>query len=256
VDRFGEEHVQTGKWILYTSADSVFQIAAHERVVPLDELYRGCEIARAMLVPPNDVSRVIARPFDGETGSFKRTANRRDFSIEPPGETLLDALKTAGIARNGVGKVDDLFAKRSIVTQHTGSNAEGIRLITEWIEGGESGLLFCNLVDFDQLYGHRNDVAGFYNSLREFDFALPAITSALKEDDLLFITADHGNDPATDSTDHAREIVPLLVAGRHVKPTDLGLRSTFSDLGATVAEWFGVSFRGRGKSFLTELVGA
>ena len=256
IDRFGEEHVRTGSWILYTSADSVFQLAAHEGVIPLDEQYRGCEIARNMLVPPNDVSRVIARPFEGEAGSFKRTANRRDFSIEPPAETLLDALKEAGIPRGGVGKVDDLFAKRSIATQHTGSNAEGIRLITEWIQGAESGLLFANLVDFDQLYGHRNDVAGFYNSLREFDFALPAITSALKGDDLLFITADHGNDPATSSSDHAREIVPLLVAGAHVKPVDLGLRPTFSDLGATVADWFGVSFRGRGSSFLTELAGA
>jgi phosphopentomutase len=256
IARFGDEHVRTGSWILYTSADSVFQIAAHEGVIPLEELYRGCETARRMLVPPNDVSRVIARPFEGEPGSFTRTANRRDFSIEPPGETLLDALEKAGINRGGVGKVDDLFARRGIVTRHTASNAEGIGLLTDWIRGSESGLLFANLVDFDQLYGHRNDVAGFYNSLREFDFALPAITSALKEDDLLFITADHGNDPATASTDHAREIVPLLVAGPRVKAVDLGLRSTFSDLGATVADWFGVSFRGKGSSFLTEIVSA
>jgi phosphopentomutase len=254
VDRFGEEHVRTGSWILYTSADSVFQIAAHEGVVPLDELYRACEIARKMLVPPHDVSRVIARPFEGDAGAFRRTSNRRDFSIEPPGETLLDALAAAGIDRYGFGKVDDLFARRSIVTRHTGSNAEGIALITEWIKGRESGLNFTNLVDFDQLYGHRNDVAGFYNSLREFDFALPAITSALREDDLLFITADHGNDPTTASTDHAREMTPLLVLGPRVRPVDLGTRPTFSDLGATVAEWFGVSFRGKGKPFLSALV--
>jgi phosphopentomutase len=209
-----------------------------------------------MLVPPNDVSRVIARPFEGEAGSFRRTANRRDFSIEPPAETLLDALATSGIDRHGVGKVDDLFAKRSIVAQHTASNAEGIRLIAEWVKGATSGLLFSNLVDFDQLYGHRNDVAGFYNSLREFDFALPAITSALHGDDLLFITADHGNDPTTASTDHAREMVPLLVAGPRVVPIDLGTRSTFSDLGATVAEWFGVSYRGKGTSFIEELIRA
>jgi phosphopentomutase len=252
--RYGDEHRATGKWIVYTSADSVFQIAADEGTIPLTELYRACEIARAMLKPPYDVSRVIARPFAETSGSYRRTANRRDYSIEPPAETLLDALATAGIARAGVGKVDDLFAGRSITAKHTASNAEGIRGIKEWLSAAESGLLFANLVDFDQLFGHRNDVAGFYGALREFDAALPSITSRLKEDDLLFITADHGNDPTTPSTDHARERVPLLVGGMRVVPRDLGERQTFSDLGATVAEWFGLSFRGRGKSFLSELV--
>ena len=256
LDEFGAEHMETGKWILYTSADSVFQIAAHEGVVPLEELYRACETARHMLVPPNDVSRVIARPFEGEPGSFRRTPNRRDYSIEPPDETLLDALEKAGIPRHGVGKVDDLFAKRGIDAQHTGSNAEGIDLIREWLEGAGNGLLFANLVDFDQLYGHRNDVAGFYNSLREFDFALPSLTSALREDDLLFITADHGNDPTTITTDHAREMVPLLAIGPRVQSGDLGERRTFSDLGATVADWLGVSFRGKGESFLPQLIRA
>ena len=256
LDEFGAEHVRSGKWILYTSADSVFQIAAHEAVVPLEELYRACETARKMLVPPNDVSRVIARPFEGEPGEFKRTANRRDYSIEPPGETLLDALAAAGIQRDGVGKVDDLFAKRGITSRHTSSNAEGIDLIRQWIDGPKSGLLFANLVDFDQLYGHRNDVAGFYNSLREFDFALPSLTSALREDDLLFITADHGNDPTTISTDHAREMAPLLVIGERVRSVGVGSRKTFSDLGATVGEWLGVSFRGRGESFLSQIVPA
>ena len=256
LDEFGAEHMETGKWILYTSADSVFQIAAHEGVVPLGELYRACETARHMLVPPNDVSRVIARPFEGEPGSFRRTPNRRDYSIEPPDETLLDALEKAGIPRHGVGKVDDLFAKRGIDAQHTGSNAEGIDLIREWLEGAGNGLLFANLVDFDQLYGHRNDVAGFYNSLREFDFALPSLTSALREDDLLFITADHGNDPTTITTDHAREMVPLLAIGPRVQSGDLGERRTFSDLGATVADWLGVSFRGKGESFLPQLIRA
>ena len=256
LDEFGAEHMETGKWILYTSADSVFQIAAHEGVVPLEELYRACETARHMLVPPNDVSRVIARPFEGEPGSFRRTPNRRDYSIEPPDETLLDALEKAGIPRHGVGKVDDLFAKRGIDAQHTGSNAEGIDLIREWLEGAGNGLLFANLVDFDQLYGHRNDVAGFYNSLREFDFALPSLTSALREDDLLFITADHGNDPTTITTDHAREMVPLLAIGPRVQSGDLGERRTFSDLGATVADWLGVSFRGKGESFLPRLIRA
>lgn len=254
LDDFGAEHMETGSWILYTSADSVFQVAAHEDVVPLDELYRACETAREMLVAPNDVSRVIARPFVGEPGGFRRTANRRDFSIEPPEETLLDALEKAGIRRQGVGKVDDLFARRGIVSRHTASNADGIDLIREWIEAPSNGLLFANLVDFDQLYGHRNDVAGFYNSLREFDFALPSLTSALREDDLLFITADHGNDPTTVSTDHAREMVPLVAIGSRAKSVDLGERRTFSDLGATVAEWLGVSFRGKGESFLPQLV--
>jgi len=254
IERYGDEQVATGKWIVYTSADSVFQVAAHEQVVPLAELYRACELARAMLEPPYDVSRVIARPFVGTAGSYQRTPNRRDYSIAPPGETLLDALAKAGIARGGVGKVDDLFAGRSISSRHTASNAEGIRLIKEWFSSEESGFLFANLVDFDQLYGHRNDVAGFYGALREFDAALPSITSRLKEDDLLFITADHGNDPTTPSTDHARERVPLLVGGLRVVPRDLGERDTFSDLGATVAEWFGLSFRGRGQSFLSELV--
>jgi phosphopentomutase len=254
IERYAAEHVATGSWIVYTSADSVFQIAAHEQVIPLDELYRGCQIARKMLVPPNDVSRVIARPFEGAHGSYRRTANRRDYSIEPPSETLLDALSNAGIPRAGVGKVDDLFAGRSLTSHHTASNAEGIRGIKNWLSTAESGFLFANLVDFDQLYGHRNDVAGFYGALREFDAALPSITSRLKEDDLLFITADHGNDPTTPSTDHARERVPLLVGGMRVVPRDLGERDTFSDLGATVAEWFGLSFRGRGKSFLSELV--
>jgi phosphopentomutase len=254
IERYGAEQRSTGSWIVYTSADSVFQIAADEQVIPLDELYRACEIARKMLTPPYDVSRVIARPFERVADGYRRTTNRRDYSIEPPSETLLDAMSNAGIARAGVGKVDDLFAGRSLTSRHTASNAEGIRGIKDWLSTAESGFLFANLVDFDQLYGHRNDVAGFHGSLREFDAALPSITSRLKEDDLLFITADHGNDPTTPSTDHARERVPLLAGGMRVVPRDLGERDTFSDLGATVAEWFGLSFRGRGKSFLSELV--
>jgi len=254
IDRYGAEQRATGSWIVYTSADSVFQIAADEQVIALDELYRACEIARKLLTPPYDVSRVIARPFEKTTDGYKRTTNRRDYSIEPPSETLLDAMSNAGVPRAGVGKVDDLFAGRSLTSQHTASNAEGIRGIKDWLSTAESGFLFANLVDFDQLYGHRNDVAGFYGALREFDAALPSITSRLKEDDLLFITADHGNDPTTPSTDHARERVPLLAGGMRVVPRDLGERDTFSDLGATVAEWFGLSFRGRGKSFLSELV--
>ncbi|HYN83545.1 MAG TPA: phosphopentomutase [Gemmatimonadaceae bacterium] len=253
IDALGAEHMRTGDWIVYTSADSVFQIAAHEEIVPLEELYRASENARRILVSPHDVSRVIARPFLGVPGFFERTPNRRDFSIDPPEETLLDALAAAGIARAGVGKIDDLFARRSIVSRHTSSNAEGIDAIRAWLRGDDSGLLFANLVDFDQLYGHRNDAEGFYQALREFDRALPSLISPLKEDDLLFITADHGNDPTTPSTDHARERVPLLAIGPVVRPTDLGIRGTFSDLGATVGEWLGVSYRGAGSSFLSEL---
>jgi phosphopentomutase len=254
IQRYAAEQRKTGSWIVYTSADSVFQIAADEEIIPLKELYRACEIARKILTPPNDVSRVIARPYEKAAETYRRTANRRDYSIEPPSETLLDALAKAEIPRAGVGKVDDLFAGRSITSKHTKSNAEGIRDIKDWLSAAGSGFLFANLVDFDQLFGHRNDVAGFYDALREFDAALPSITSRLKEDDLLFVTADHGNDPTTPSTDHARERVPLLVAGPRVVPHDLGDRETFSDLGATVAEWFGLSFRGRGRSFLPELV--
>jgi phosphopentomutase len=250
IERFGEEHERTGSWIVYTSADSVFQVAAHEGVVPLDELYAACETARRQLVAPFDVSRVIARPFQGSAGAYVRTGNRRDYSIAPPGETLLDALAAAEVPRAGVGKVDDLFAGRSIAARHTASNAEGIRDIVEWLRGSQGGLLFANLVDFDTLYGHRSDVAGFERALREFDDALPAIRAALREDDLLFLTADHGNDPTTGSSDHARERVPLLVCGSQVRPVDLGIRPTFSDLGATVAEWLTVSFRGKGSSFL------
>lgn len=256
IDAFAEEQRRTGAWIVYTSADSVFQIAAHEGWIPLDELYRACQIAREQLVAPHDVSRVIARPFEGTPGAWKRTANRRDYSIQPPGTTLLDALAEAGVPRSGVGKVDDLFAGRAISTRHTADNAEGVANLLEWLSGPARGFCFANLVDFDQLYGHRNDVLGFQGALEAFDRALPSLLSVLREDDLLFITADHGNDPTTPSTDHARERVPLLVAGARVRGGPLGVRDTFSDLGATVADWFGLSWRGRGTSFLPTLLGA
>ena len=254
IEAYADLQHSTGAWIVYTSADSVFQIAAHEDWIPLAELYRACEIARAMLVAPNDASRVIARPFVGTPGSWRRTANRRDYSIQPPGVTLLDALAEAGVARSGVGKVDDLFAGRGIESRHTTDNAEGLAAVQEWLSGADRGFCFGNLVDFDQLFGHRNDVEGFQGALEAFDRALPSLVSALKEDDLLFITADHGNDPTTPSTDHARERVPLLVAGQRVRCGPLGERETFADLGATVAEWFGLGWRGRGTSFLPELV--
>ncbi|MCU0647623.1 MAG: phosphopentomutase [Gemmatimonadaceae bacterium] len=256
IDTFAAMQRETGGIILYTSADSVFQLAAHEGVVPLEELYAVCATARAMLVAPHDVSRVIARPYLGEPGHFVRTANRRDYSLEAPGETLVDALAVAGIRRDGVGKVDDLFAGRHLSARHTASNAEGIAAIRQWLETAPDGFLFANLVDFDQLYGHRNDVIGFAGALAEFDRALPTLRAALREDDLLCITADHGNDPTTPSTDHARERVPVLITGARVRPAPVGERETFADLGATIADWLGVSFRGSGRSFLPSLLTA
>lgn len=253
---YADEQQRTGAWIVYTSADSVFQIAAHEGWIPLEELYRACEIARGLLVAPHDVSRVIARPFTGTPGAWKRTANRRDYSIQPPGPTLLDKLAEAGIPRAGVGKVDDLFAGRSLTSRHTADNAEGVSALLEWLSGPARGFCFANLVDFDQLYGHRNDVPGFQGALEAFDRALPSLLDALREDDLLFITADHGNDPTTPSSDHARERVPVLAVGARVHGGPVGERDTFSDLGATVAEWFGLSWRGRGTSFLPTLLRA
>jgi len=256
LETLAAEHVATGAWIVYTSADSVFQIAAHEAVVPLDELYRACAIARALLVPPYNVSRVIARPFTGAEGQWQRTANRRDYSLEPVTDTLLDALQAAGIARSGVGKVDDLFASRAITSTHTHDNAEGLALIQHWLESSSAGFLFANLVDFDQAFGHRNDVPGFAGALAEFDAAVPHLLAGLREDDLLFITADHGNDPTTPTTDHARERVPLLAAGPSVRQVVLPPRDTFADLGATVADAFGLAWRGRGTSFLPQLMDA
>ncbi|GJG87661.1 phosphopentomutase [Gemmatimonadetes bacterium T265] len=254
VDAFGPEHERTGAWIVYTSADSVFQIAAHEAVIPLAELYAACTIARAMLVAPDDVSRVIARPFVGAAGAYRRTGNRRDYSVAPPAETLLDALADADVPRHGVGKVDDLFAGRAITACHTTGNADGLARVEEWLAGAGEGLLFANLVDFDALYGHRNDPAGFAAALRTVDAAVPALEVALRKDDLLFITADHGNDPTTPSTDHAREYVPLLARGIRVSAAPVGERGTFADLGATVAEWFDVAFVGTGTSFLPRLL--
>ncbi len=254
IEEFAEEQQRSGRWIVYTSADSVFQIAAHEAWIPLSELYAACVQARELLVGEHCVSRVIARPFTGVRGALTRTANRKDYSTEPTGMTLLDVLKDAGVPRAGVGKVDDLFASRGLTSRHTAGNAQGIRAIEEWLDAPGGGFLFANLVDFDQLYGHRNDVRGFYGALRQFDEALPGLLNRLRGDDLFAITADHGNDPTTPSTDHARERVPVLVTGRRVRARPIGERSTFSDLGATVAEWFGLVWRGGGMSFLPEIL--
>jgi phosphopentomutase len=253
LDEFGEEHCRTGKWIVYTSADSVFQVAAHETAVPLDELYRGCVIARELLTGELGVSRVIARPFAGTPGAWKRTVNRRDFSLPPPAPTLLDSLAERQIPRVGVGKVDDLFAGRSISSVHAATNAEAYDLIEGALRSMEHGLLLANVIEFDQNWGHRNDVPGFEAGLMELDAALPRLLDRVREDDLVIFTADHGNDPTTPSTDHSREVVPLLALGPRVRPADLGRRETFADIGQTVAEFLGVPALAAGTSFLSEV---
>ena len=253
LERYGAEHQATGRWIVYTSADSVFQVAAHEETVPLAELYAGCAVAREILAPPHGVSRVIARPFVGKPGAYLRTPNRKDLSLEPPGRTLLDALEEAGIPRLGVGKVDDLFAGRGITSRHTATNAEAYQLIREGLGIGGWGFMLANVIEFDQTWGHRNDVAGFLGGLLELDRALPALLEASQPEDLIIFTADHGNDPTTPSTDHARERVPVLVYGPRVRAVSVGERRTFADVGQTVAEFLGVAPLAAGRSFLREV---
>jgi phosphopentomutase len=253
LDRFGAEHCRTGSWIVYTSADSVFQVAAHESKVPLAELYGACTLARELLLGDHAVSRVIARPFTGEPGAWVRTPNRRDFSLLPPAPTLLDRLAEADIARVGVGKVDDLFGGRSISSRHTATNREAYALIQSGLATLNQGFLLANVIEFDQTWGHRNDVPGFYAGLRELDAALPSLLQGIREHDLIIFTADHGNDPTTPSTDHSREVVPLLVLGPRVRPVDLGRRRTFADIGQTVAEFFHLPALAAGTSFLSEV---
>jgi len=253
IDELGAEHFASGDWIVYTSADSVFQIAAHEDRVPLDALYAACRVAREeVLVGEHAVSRVIARPFVGKAGAFERTANRRDFSLPPPGDTLLDMLARSDVPRVGVGKVDDLFAGRSIASTHAATNQEALSLIADELRTLDRGLVFANVPEFDQSWGHRNDVAGFYRGLQALDRVLPELLEGLRSADLMILTADHGNDPTTASTDHSREAVPILVIGPRVDPVDLGERSTFADVGATVADYFGVTVT-EGTSFLPQV---
>jgi phosphopentomutase len=253
LDEYGAEHCRSGDWIVYTSADSVFQVAAHDGTVPLEELYAACGAARELLTGEHAVSRVIARPFTGEPGAWRRTVDRRDFSLAPPGPTLLDRLAERQIPRVGVGKVDDLFARRGITSVHAGTNAEAYVLIEGALRAMRRGLLLANVIEFDQSWGHRNDVTGFHGGLRELDRALPRLLDGVREDDLVIFTADHGNDPTTPSTDHSREVVPLLVLGPKVRPVDLGRRGTFADVGQTVAEFLGVPALAAGTSFLSEV---
>jgi phosphopentomutase len=240
IERLGEEHLRTGKLIVYTSADSVFQVAAHEEVVPVEQLYEICSKAREIFAGEHNVARVIARPFVGTLGSFRRTYNRRDFSVKPPRPTVLDALCGAGYSVIGIGKIGDIFAYQGISKSiHTEGNLDSIDRTVDAIESAEPGLIFSNLVDFDSKYGHRNDPKGFGFGLREFDANLPQIRQAMRPLDLLIITADHGVDPTTPSTDHSREMVPLLVCSpKSSGGVDLGARETFADIAATIADLF------------------
>ena len=253
IQDYGDEHRKTGALIVYTSADSVFQIAAHEEVVPVEELYRDCEIARQMLQGNLGVGRVIARPFVGtSSGNYTRTSRRHDFSLEPPQDTMLDVLKEAEYDVIGVGKINDIFAGKGITEfVRTQDNADGIEKTMEYMERDFNGLCFVNLVDFDMLYGHRNDVPGYAKALTYFDQKLPKILSALEPEDVLMITADHGCDPGTPSTDHSREYTPFVMYGKNLPHgKNMGTRGSFSDIGATVLDYFGLSGNIAGESML------
>ena len=256
IDELGPEHMETGFPIVYTSADSVFQIAAHEAIVPVPQLYRWCEAAYDICVQGLGLGRVIARPFIGLPGSFQRTPNRHDYAMPPTAETLLDRMVVNGHKVTSVGKVSDLFAGRGISTSHpTKSDADGIDKVEALMSTQEHGMIFANLVDFDAVYGHRNDTKGYAANLERFDVRLAGLLPKLRRDDLLVITADHGNDPTTPSTDHSREHVPILLKGdRVVAGTDIGTRSTFADLGQTLAENFGVGSLAHGTSFLRDIM--
>jgi phosphopentomutase len=247
----GEEHLRTGKPIVYTSADSVFQVAAHEEIIPTAELYHLCEIARDLLTGEHAVGRVIARPFIGVPGNFTRTEGRRDFSLEPPENTILDRLKASGKSVMGVGKIEDIFAHRGLtISDHTGNNMAGVDAVIKFLEMDEDGLIFANLVDFDSLYGHRNDPVGYAAALEAFDQRLPEILGCLRESDILIITADHGNDPTTPGTDHSRERVPILIVGNAVSQNiNIGARASYADVAATIADVLGIPWSGAGISF-------
>lgn len=254
INRLGEEHIKTGFPIVYTSADSVFQIAAHEEHFGLDRLYEICEITRNEVLKHNIVGRVIARPFIGEPGSFVRTTNRVDYSLEPTGDTLLDLLYENGLRTVGIGKIGDLFNYRSISEViHTESNEDGCRQILKFMKKTKGCFILANLVDFDVYFGHRNDPEGFSKALKEFDDNLETIIDSMSKDDLLIITADHGNDPTTKSTDHSREYVPLLVYSEKLPSVNLGIRDSFSDAAKTVAEYFEIENSLSGKEFLSEI---
>lgn len=252
IAEFGDEHVRSGDLIVYTSADSVFQIAAHEDVVPVEELYRYCKIARKMLVGEHGVGRVIARPFIGTSGQYTRTSKRHDYSLEPPAVTMLDQLKDNGKEVIGVGKIYDIFAGKGLTEYvYTSGNADGIEKILKYMDQDFEGLCFINLVDYDSMYGHRRDIDGYAKALTYFDEKLPAILEKMKEDDILMITADHGCDPGYEkTTDHTREYVPFVMYGKNVAPVNLGTRKTFADIGATVLQYFAIASQFEAESML------
>lgn len=257
IEEYGEEQMKTGAWIVYTSADSVFQIAAHEDIIPLEELYRACEIARRLtLQEPHTVGRVIARPYAGQPGQFARTPNRHDYAVVPPEDTVLNLLQQAGKDVISVGKINDIFSGEGISASYpTKSNAHGIATTTDILGQSFNGLLFTNLVDFDSMYGHRRDAEGYAQALEQFDEALPAMMERIGPNDLLVITADHGNDPTHTGTDHTREYVPLLMYSPAIQAgRALGIRSTYADLGATIADNFQAGQPQVGTSFLSELL--
>lgn len=256
IEELGAQQMETGAWIVYTSADSVLQIAAHEEVIPLEELYEACRIARSLtLQEPWRVGRVIARPYVGRPGAFQRTANRRDFALKPPAPTVMNRLKDAGYDVIAIGKIADIYDGEG-VTQHwpTKSNMDGVDRVLDAMGMSFCGLAFANLVDFDSLYGHRRDPEGYGRALEEFDERIPELLAGLENDDLLIITADHGNDPTHTGTDHTREYVPLLVYHRHIRPVHLGIRTTFADVGATVADNFRIQQPEIGVSFLPDIL--
>lgn len=258
IQELGEEHMRTGRPIVYTSADSVFQIAAHEEIIPVDELYHMCQIARELLTGEHAVGRVIARPFVGSgAGNFTRTERRRDFSLLPPRDTILDVLKADGREVMGVGKIEDIFANRGLTqSNHTGNNMDSVEAILQFMASDADGLIFANLIDFDMLYGHRNNPRGYADALEAVDARLPEIQVALRGVDVLMITADHGNDPTTASTDHSRERVPILVAGPRVhRGVALGTRNSFADVAATIADLLDVVWDGAGESFAPAIMG-
>ncbi len=257
IQELGDEHVRTGFPIVYTSADSVFQIAAHEEVIPVETLYEFCREARRLLDGPWRVGRVIARPFTGHSGAYVRTKRRKDFSVQPPGNTMLDVLQKAGLETMGIGKIEDIFAQRGLSRiEHTTDNASGIQATLRAMQQPFQGLVFTNLVDFDMLYGHRNDVKGYGEALTVFDNALPELIAALGPEDLLIVTADHGCDPATPSTDHSREYIPILAMGPAAKAgVNIGVRDTFADIAATILTFFGMDNPLQGTSFYQQIVG-
>ncbi|MGL5651903.1 MAG: phosphopentomutase [Paraclostridium sp.] len=256
LDELGEQQMKTGEVIVYTSADSVFQIAAHEEIIPLDELYKMCEIAREIMMGDNAVARIIARPFVGQPGAFERTSNRRDYSLSPFEDTVLDNIKNSNLDVIGVGKIEDIFNKQGITEAiHTKDNMDGVDQTINYMKKENNGLIFTNLVDFDSKYGHRRDVKGYKEALEEFDARIPEILENMEDDDILIINSDHGNDPTYKGTDHTREYIPMLICGKNVKSgLNLGTRSSFADIGATVADILNVKMPKHGNSFKNDII--